>query len=194
MKRPGLVMAVMLTVALSPFAVAKPTRRPDGLANVSLVRLSQPRQFNVKRKGLIVVALENCSVIIDGRIEALKLGDHREFPAGTIADFKPAASASPQLALVQILKSPQPLTVVANSLAVHQGLEDASARNETLLIALDDFQISDERALTDEGKPWTSARAKSVRLRKGETTWLEPGMHRVQNVGSSNARFLTIEW
>ena len=104
------------------------------------------------------------------------------------------SAANPRLALVEVVASSQALTVISRTLTAHQEFEDASSRNQTLVIALDSLQITDEQNLAPEGEPWKSSKTREVRLQRGETAWLNQGMHRVRNAGSTVARFITIEW
>ena len=151
-------------------------------------------RFESAHKSFVIVALEDCAVVMNGQKDSLKAGDHKEFRSGDNVELSPASSRSPHFAVVEVLKTSQPLTITAENLAVRQEREDASARNQTLLIALDTFQIRDERDLAGEGEPWKPSRAKLLKLRRGEAAWLTRGMHRLHNTGNAAAWFITIEW
>lgn len=104
------------------------------------------------------------------------------------------SAANPRLALVEVVASSQTLTITSHSLAAHQELEDASDRNQTLIVALDSLEISDEHNLAAEGEPWKPSEIRVIRLQRGGTGWLNHGIHRVRNARSTIARFMTIEW
>jgi len=192
--RSKLAPTILLSVVFSLHVGASSVKSPNGLASASLVRISRAMRFKLDHKGLLVIALEDCSVVINGHRDALKAGDYKEFRTGDSVELSPAASTNPQLVLVDVLEASQPLTILPGNLAVHQELEDASDRNQTLLIALDILQISYEQNLAVEGEPWKSSHTRTVRLHRGETAWLEKGMHRMRNTGNTAARFITIEW
>ncbi len=151
-------------------------------------------RLDLAHKSVVIVALENCAVIINGQKDVLKAGDYKEFRAGNDVELRPAFSKRPHFVVVDVFKTAQPLTITIEDLAVRQDLEDASARNQTLLIALASFQIRDERDLADEGEPWKPSRAKLLQLHQGEAVWLKHGMHLLHNTGNADARFITIEW
>jgi hypothetical protein len=186
------IAAVLLAAIISSTCGATPTEPQRGIARVSVVKLSHA--MNLDRKNIIIVPLENCAILINGQQVALKEGDYKEFQVGGSLDLSPASSISPRLALVEVVGSSQALTVSSLNLVAHQEVEDASSRNQTLVIALDSLQISDEQNLAPEGEPWRSSKTRVIRLQRGETTWLIPGMHRVRNAASTVARFITIEW
>jgi hypothetical protein len=96
--------------------------------------------------------------------------------------------------LVEVVSARQPLTIEATTLAPNQELEDASDRNSTLLVAIAPLRLRDVSDLAEEGVPWKAGPQRRIELQKGETAWLNKGMHRVRNAGNSVARFVTIEW
>lgn len=142
----------------------------------------------------VIVALADCSVVIDGKVTVLKRGDFTEQLGAVSLELAPAGGAAPILVLVNILSSSQPLSIESTSLAPQQQLEDASERNRTLLIALSDLLLRDERDLAEEGEAWRSSPARRIRLRSGNVVWLRHGMHRIRNTGNAAAKFITIEW
>jgi len=191
---PSRFIAALLFVIISSKGSASQRGSQDSFARVSLIRLSQAMKFKVSHQGLVVVPIEDCSVFMNGRSVAFKRGDYKEFHSGDHVELSPAVSTHPQLVLVDVIESSQPLTILAENLAVHQELEDASDRNQTLMIALDTFQINDERDLASEGEPWKSSPTKPVELHPGQVTWLDHGMHHLRNAGNTVARFVTVEW
>jgi hypothetical protein len=150
--------------------------------------------WTVKRQSLVIVSLNNCLVSVNGQMVAFGVGDHREFRAGERIELIPKPSTSPSFVLVDVARTSQPLTILTEDLAAHQQLDDASDRNQTLLIALDHLQITDEKDAGDESEPWKAGHVDLVALRRGQTAWLIPGIHRIRNSSKAPARFLTIEW
>lgn len=185
-------VAVLLASIIPWVCVANTTVLQRGIAKVSIVKLSHAIKFS--HKNLIVVPLEDCAVLINGHRTALKEGEYKEFTAGYDLSLRPVSAANPRLALVEVVTSFQALTITSTSLAAHQDLEDASDRNQTLVVALDNLEIRDEQSLAAEGEPWKPSEIKIIRLQRGETGWLDHGKHRVRNAGSTVARFITIEW
>jgi hypothetical protein len=150
--------------------------------------------FEPNHQRFVIVALTDCSVVIDGKMIVLKGGEFTEELGEVSLKLAPAGDTTPILVLVNILSSSQPLTIKSTKLEPQQQLEDASDRNRTLLIALSDLLLRDERDLAEEGEPWRSSPARRIRLRSGNVVWLRHGMHRVQNTGNASARYITIEW
>ena len=185
-------VAVFLASIIPSVCGANPTVLQRGIARVSIVKLSHAVKFG--HKNLIVVPLEDCAVLINGHRTALKKGEYKEVNAGDDFSLSPVSTESPRLALVEVGALSQALTITSQSLAAHQELEDASDRNQTLIVALDSLEISDEQNSADEGEPWKPSKIRVIRLQRGETGWLNHGMHRVRNAGGAGARFITIEW
>jgi hypothetical protein len=185
-------IAMLLASIIPSVCGANPTMLQRGIAKVSIVKLSHAIRFDHKK--LVVVPLEDCAVLINGHKTALKEGDYKEVSAGDDLSLSPVSAANPRLALVEVVASSQALTITSQSLAAHQELEDASDRNQTLIIALDSLEISDEQNLAAEGEPWKPGEIRVIRLQRGGTGWLKHGMHRVRNAGSTVVRFITIEW
>ena len=150
--------------------------------------------MRLDHKNLIVFPLEDCAVLFNGQRIALKTGDYKEFSSGDNVTLRPIGSARPRIALVEVVASSQTLTITSQSLASHQEMEDASDRNQTLVVALDSLEIRDKRDLAAEGQPWKLSETRSIQLQRGETAWLNQGMHRLKNAGSTVAKFITIEW
>lgn len=195
MKRPGLVTALLLSAILFPNASASHGGQKISPAKVLLVRPGSTMRLDSQptHKGFVLVALGDCSVLINGHTNNLKAGDHKEVSGG-ILELAPAPSKPTELVLVEVLSASQPLTVQSTTLARNQEVEDASDRNLTLLVAVDALRLSDVRDLSEEEEPWKSAPAKAINLQKGQTVWLQQGMHRLRNAGRTTSRFVTIEW
>lgn len=195
LNRSKLIAALLLSGTFSLHADSNSVKSHTGLARVSVVKLSRAIRVNLDDESLVVVALEDCSIIIDGHPDALKAGSYKEYSRGGSVGLSPADSTSAQLALVHVLPHKQTLTILNNTLEVNQELEDASGRNQTLMIALNTLQFRDETNLAAaEDEPWKSSHPRTISLQRGGTAWLKKGKHRVRNTGAATARFITIEW
>lgn len=190
--RISLAAALLLTINVPWVCDAKPNVLQRGIARISIVKLH--RAVKLGNKNFIVVPLQDCAILINGQRTTLKRGDFREVNAGEDLSLSPLSAASPRLALIQVVASSQALTITSESLAAHEVMEDASDRNQTLVIALDRLEIRDETDLAGEGEPSKPGGMRVLRLQRGGTGWLNQGMHRVRNARSTVARFVTIEW
>jgi hypothetical protein len=186
------IVALFLATIIHPAFGASPGALQRGITRVSVVKLNHAMKLN--HKNLIVVPLEDCAVLFNGQRIAFTAGDYKEFSSSDNLTLRPVGSASPRIALVEVVASSQALTITSKSLASHQEMEDASDRNQTLVVALDSLEIRDKQDLAAEGQPWRASETRLIRLQRGETAWLNQGMHRVKNAGSTVAKFITIEW
>jgi hypothetical protein len=187
-------VTLLLFVNFLQIGRASPVVSTHDLATISEVRLRRAMTLKLSHKGFIVIAISDCSVMINGTNTNLKSGEYREISSGESLELAPTKATAPRLLLVDIVASSQALTIEATKLSPHQELEDASDRNETLLIALNNMQLRDERDLAEEGEPCKPSLPKVIRLNSGHSVWLKPGMHRVRNTGNSTASFVTVEW
>jgi hypothetical protein len=105
------------------------------------------------------------------------------------SDTRPAL-----LVVVNVRTARQAQTFDRVELGPGKIMEDASDRNETLLVALTPLRLRDIINNSDEDEPPNYGRSRSIELPAGKTAWLPPGMHKITNVGGSLARFVTIEW
>ena len=186
------VVALFLATIIPPVFGTLPGALQRGITRVSVVQLNHSMKLD--HKNLIVIPLEDCAVLVNDQKIALKAGDYKEFSSGESLTLRPVGSGSTRIAFVEVVASSQALTITSQSLAPHQEMEDASDRNQTLVVALDSLEIRDMQDLAAEGQPWKSSETRSIRLQQGETAWLKRGMHRVKNAGSTVAKFMTIEW
>jgi hypothetical protein len=193
--------AIFCVLALSVFVSTKSGARPldstSGLAKVSLIRLNRETKLSfqpISDQGFVLVAIRDCSVLIDGKSAILKAGDYQKIPRIHSLELSQSEPMPVPLVLIKVVATIQPLTIETTTLARHQELEDASDRNTTLLIAIDPLRLRDVRDLADEGEPWKSGPQKTIELQEGQTAWLPRGMHRLRNTGENGIRFVTVEW
>jgi hypothetical protein len=186
----SLVLATAATLSAAPHGAKKPP------AEVSLLKLNphEPNHFrSTSSDGFVLVTLQDCAILIDGESATLHAGDFRRMNGHTI-DLANVSSVPVDLVLIRIDKATQPLTIELGELNPRQQLEDASDRNDTLIVALTPVTLRDVRDLSAEDENWKSAPATIIRVQAGQTAWLTPGMHRLRNLGTTKTRFITIEW
>ena len=85
----------------------------------------------------------------------------------------------------------QDLTLEA--LTVSNALEDASDRNDTLIVALAPVQLRDVWNIGDESQ-WRPSKPEVIRMGAGDVKWIRPGIHHFSNLQPTPARFVFIEW
>jgi hypothetical protein len=61
------------------------------------------------------------------------------------------------------------------------------------VLALDRVSLQDERSKSEEGDEWVRGDLRRIDLNAGQTEWMSPGVHRLKNIGSGVADFITIE-
>lgn len=167
------------------------------LAEVSLITLNQARKMSfqpISEQGIVLVAIRDCSVLIDGQITPLKAGGHKTIPGQQRLELAQSDPTPVSLILIKVVTTTQPLTIETTTLARNHELEDASDRNTTLLIAIDPLRLRDVLDLAAPDGPWKSGSQKTIELEQGQTSWLRRGMHRLRNSGNNTVRFVTVEW
>jgi hypothetical protein len=190
------LLLLLLFASRSSFSAGPPSIK-EHPAKISIVQVTPdaPSKFRPdSSQGFIVVSLQDCLLIIDGRKESLRLGDFREAKGDQVLQVANASSTPASLVLVNVRSRSQQLTIIRSTLAPNQESEDASDRSTTLLVAIAPLRLRDVRDMAGEDETWKSSKSKMIQLREGETEWLQPGMHRLRNIGSAQAQFVTIEW
>ena len=169
----------------------------ERLARVSVATLHGSEGLSIEplsEIGVILLAVGECTIMVNGSPVALKSGE-RSFVHGrqtvnvNSSDTRPAF-----LLVVNVRTARQAQTFDRIELVPGKAMEDASTRNETLLVALTSLRLRDIIDKSDEGEPLNYGRPRSIELPAGKTAWLPPGMHHITNVGGSLAKFVTIEW
>ncbi len=77
------------------------------------------------------------------------------------------------------------LTMAGSSLDPGHGFRAARPRDDMLLVAVTSFQLRDD-AGRENPRP--------IALAAGEVSWFKPGRHQFRNVGTTPARFVTLEF
>jgi hypothetical protein len=193
----SILCALALSVFVSTKSGADMLGSNSGSTKVSLVRLNREAKSSfqpISDQGFVLVAIRDCSVLINGKSAILKAGDYQKIPGVQSLELSQSGPMPVPLVLIKVVTTIQPLTIETTTLARHQELVDASDRNTTLLIAIDPLRLRDVRDLADEDEPWKSGPQKTIELQEGQTAWLLRGMHRLRNSGKTATRFVTVEW
>lgn len=149
---------------------------------------------SISQQGFVLVAVKDCSVLIDGQSTTLKAGDYKKIPGTQSLELAQSGLTTVPFVLIKVVAATQSLTIEATTLARNQELEDASDRNATLLVAITSLRLHDVRNLADEGEHWKSGPQRTIELQQGQTVWLMQGMHRLRNSGNTATQFVTVEW
>lgn len=149
---------------------------------------------SLSKIGVILLALNDCTITVDGSSVDLKAGERRFVHGSKTVNVSHTGAQSAYLLIVNVRKARQAQTFDQVELGPGQAMEDASSRNATLLVALNPVRLRDIIDHSDEGEPPRYGEARLVELGTGKTAWLLPGMHQITNIGGSIAKFVTIEW
>ena len=196
MNRASLSMPLSLLLLSHSIFGASPIRSTGRRARVSLIQLNHATSLYrpVSDQGFVVVAIDDCSFLLDGKVSRLKSGEHQTIAGGRPLSLSLSGRVPASLVLIKVVSAPQNLTFEETSLAVQQILEDASDRNRTLIIATAPLKLTYVIDQAGEGEPWKSGPKIMIDLKKGGFVWLAPGIHRLRNAGSSTADFVIAEW
>src|SRR5664280_590839 len=112
---------------------------------------------------------------------------------GDEVEFEPQDDSVARLILVEPKMSAQPLTIRTTTLNTHQQLQDATDRNDTLLIAISPVRLRGVRNVADESE-WKPNRPEFWALPTGGVRWVRSGMYRLTNLLPRAVQFVTVEW
>lgn len=183
-------LAAPALVAAAPNVTKEPAE-----SRVITLGAHTPKYFRPSsNNGFVLIALRNSSLLVNDQAVTLRAGESQQVTGSRALNIVNTSTLPAQLVLVKIDTAFQRLTISQEDLDPHQTLEDASDRNNTLVVALTPVMLHDVRDLSAEGEPWKSSAPRTISLMQGQSAWLAPGMHRVLNLRSTRARFITIEW
>jgi len=170
----------------------------DARARVALIRVSDEAPYNLaapEPNGAVWVALDDSAVVDSGDGGARKVlaGVPETLGARQKVIFAAQGDKVVRIIVVEPRKTQQPLTVETLALSAHQELQDASDRNDTLLIALSPLRLRDVWNVGDESD-WKPSKPRVLLMPTGAVTWLRSGMHHLTNLLGTDAKFLTLEW
>jgi hypothetical protein len=123
--------------------------------------------------------------------EKVRAGAANALPSGAEMQLLNESQSIARLIVVDVKAASQPLTI--DSLSVPSSLEDASDRNETLLVAVSPLQIRHTWNLGDESR-WVPSKPDVLRMSQGEVRWIRPGIHHFKNLLRRPADFVLLEW
>jgi len=169
----------------------------ERLARVSVATLHGSEGLSIdplSEIGVILLAVNDCTIMVNGSPVALKSGERSFVHSRQTVHVNSSDTRPPLLVVVNVRTARQALTFDRIELVPGKVMEDASARNETLLVALTALHLRDIIDNSEEGEPSNYGQPRSIELPAGKTAWLPPGMHQITNVGGSPARLVTIEW
>lgn len=82
------------------------------------------------------------------------------------------------------------VTLAGTALAAGEAFRSAALRDDMLLVAVTDLDLQDEA----KGAAETESYSPAIRLKAGDAAWVAGGHHQFKNVGSAQARFVTLEF
>ncbi len=153
----AVVFIALFLSALVPTGIqaSTPVSEKD-LAKVSLFEVNRDTKLDLQttsNEGFVVIATQDCLVLINGTSTPLKAGEYKRVSGKLNLELAQSGNISIPFFVVEILSARQPLTIEETTLAPNQRLEDASDRNSTLLLAIVPLRLSDVRDLANEGEP-----------------------------------------
>ncbi len=165
-------------------------------AQTSELKLAQGASAAIhplSKNGIVLTAIQTAQLLVNGERLALKAGSFKQLEGNRHLTVATASGNSVRLIVVNVRTASQPLTIQSTKVGRHKELEDASARNRTLLIAISSLRMSDRIDRSDLAGPhWGQSR--TIALEPGKTLWLRPGIHRMQNENTQIIAFITVEW
>ena len=167
------------------------------LASIATITLNPQEHvsfFPLSHEGFVLISLGESTVQINGREDSLHLGDAKQLKGEEPLTLSNSLSSSAKFGLIKIKHSSQNLTITSTKLERGEELEDASDRNQTLLIAVTSLHLRDIRDMNDEDELSKPGKAAWLHLLKGQARWISPGMHRLRNFSEASVQFVTIEW
>jgi len=166
-----------------------------GKAALIMLPVNTPQEFHASsRHGFVLVALSDSDLLIDTQLIKVLAGASLKLAGKGVHTLRSLEPSALQIVLVRIDTAKQSLTISKTSLDPGGQSEDASDRNDTLVIALSSLTLRDVRDLGESDGPWKSAPPTTISVTPGHFFWLKPGMHRLTNLGRTKAGFVSIEW
>lgn len=196
MKHSARYALIALSFAAPALVAAAPTanKKPAESRLITLEPHTPQQSRSTSNNGFVLIAFTNSSLLVNDQATTLRAGESHQVRGSQMLDIVNTSALPSELVLIKVDTASQGLTLLQERLDMHQELEDASDRNDTLVVALTPIALRDVRDLADEDEPLKSSAPRTIVLQQGGSAWLAPGMHRLVNVGKVKARFITIEW
>ena len=162
-RRTASFLFVLLTVHFVAVGICQ-SQQYEGLAHVSTLRLHDGESVSIEplsRIGVILLAVGDCTILVNGSPADLKAGERRFVHGREIVKVSPSGSRPTTLVIVNLKRARQAQTFDRVELTPGEVMEDASSSNETLLVALNALRLrdiinnSDEREPSNHGQPHT---------------------------------------
>jgi quercetin dioxygenase-like cupin family protein len=163
---------------------------------LELPRSSEYKLESARPHGSVWIALTGGTLAYgaDSTHRPIQAGDAAFLPAGRTVSLLSTAEKPMRLVVVTLKqRSQQDLTVQLTTLKPGGELQDASDRNETLLVPISAVRLRDIRNLGDESE-WKPSAPDVVGLTSGQVRWIRAGVHHIKNLASSPSVFVTVEW
>ena len=168
----------------------------DAKVLATKVELVGDRDFRIHASayGTVWVALDPVIMTVRGS----QLASRQAVPAGEAetatkekCGFRAEPGARARLLLITPKGPHQSFTI--GPFLSERSLEDASARNFTLVVAVTAVLFRDTRNLGNESE-WKPATPEVIRLPSGTLHWVTPGIHHFERIGTQRWKAVTIEW
>ena len=167
-------------------------------ARISIVQVLPHLGYYVTAKipfGSVVIRLDGPGVCGDakGSSRVIVTGDPCLVHSGEKASFPNTSGHAVQMLIIDLMSKHQALTIEKHTLAPGRELEDASERNETLVIAKSPVRLRETRDSRDDSKR-VSGKAEVINLKPLTVSWLQPGTYAFTNLLTIPSSFVLVEW
>ncbi len=197
---PFLVFAIAMALLILPARLFASSQviLDDARVQVTIVELAAGKDYNLKgaRHGSIWIALDNVAAIAEAGANAhrkIHRGETHLLPTGQTAGFVCDSNGYTRLIVVNAKRAVPAITVNTETLSPGNELQDASDRNETLVVAISAVQLRDIRNLGDESA-WIPSKPEVISMDSGNVRWIRPGIHHFRNLLRGASTFVTLEW
>ncbi len=147
------------------------------------------------QRGSIWIALDDARLVTSAAGVAqerkLQAGDAESVRPDDDIQFRNENQSPAHFIIVNVKNASQELTL--HVFTVSKALEDASDRNETLIVAVSPLQLRDIWNTADESQ-WRPSKPDVIRMSPGDVRWIRAGTHHFSNLQRMPAKFVFIEW
>jgi len=170
----------------------------DARARLVRIELRENAQYQLTCSsacGTVWISLDSGVFVeaLDGNARPTAVGEAHAITAGQIVTFRGRQPSGGRLIVLVPHAIHQPLTVLSQTLSPGSEQDDASSRNETLIVAVTPVGLRDTWNIGDESS-WIPSAPRIINLRPEQASWLPPGTHHLRNVLKAPSQFVTVEW
>lgn len=182
------ILLSLSAVALLVPALAGQTHRTGANASTRVVQVEPATTYKLvaRMHGAVWVALDAANT----RDRTIRFAF---VPPGRSVTLTSASSATRRFLIVDIRQATQRPTAQAIFLQDGHELQDASDRNETLLIAVSPVILRDIANRGSESE-WLPGKPSIIRLQVGQVAWIPAGTHHLKNLSRQEAKLVAVEW